>query len=74
MASAKLKPGFYHVEFQDTIWEVPLRYQDLRAIGIGAFGSVWLKWSSQTLYIEQHMLACTQQPSVTIEIMAIWSI
>ena len=41
MASAKLKPGFNRVEFQNTIWEVPSRYQDLRAIGIGAFGSVW---------------------------------
>ena len=38
---SKLKANFYHVEFHNTVWEVPARYQDLRAIGIGAFGSVW---------------------------------
>ena len=38
---AELKEGFHRVEFQNTLWEVPARYQDLRAIGIGAFGSVW---------------------------------
>ena len=36
-----MKEGFYRVEFHSTLWEVPTRYQDLRAIGIGAFGSVW---------------------------------
>ena len=37
----KLKANFYSVEFNNTLWEVPERYQDLRAIGVGAFGSVW---------------------------------
>ena len=42
MASrGKLKADFYRVEFHNTTWEVPKRYKELRAIGIGAFGSVW---------------------------------
>ena len=40
-ASRQLKPGYYVVELNKTVWELPERYQDLRAIGIGAFGSVW---------------------------------
>ncbi len=40
-AEVELKEGFQRVEFQNTLWEVPCRYQDPRAIGIGAFGSVW---------------------------------
>ena len=36
-----LRPGFYSVELNKTIWIVPERYQDLRPLGIGAFGSVW---------------------------------
>ena len=40
-ASRQLKAGYYTAELTKTIWELPERYQDLRSIGIGAFGSVW---------------------------------
>lgn len=40
-ASRRLMPGYYTVELNKTVWELPERYQDLRPIGIGAFGSVW---------------------------------
>ena len=41
MAERKLKKNFFRVEFNRTTWEVPERYQDLKPVGIGAFGSVW---------------------------------
>ena len=34
-------PGFYRVELNKTEWTVLNRYQDLNAIGGGAFGQVW---------------------------------
>ena len=36
-----LKEGFYRVELNKTVWEVPDRYQELTPIGTGAYGSVW---------------------------------
>ena len=33
--------GFHHIELNKTEWNVPIRYQDLSAIGGGAFGQVW---------------------------------
>ena len=33
--------GFNRVELNKTEWIVPNRYQDLTAIGGGAFGQVW---------------------------------
>ena len=41
-ASRQLKAGYYTAELTKTVWELPERYQDLRPVGIGAFGSVWL--------------------------------
>ncbi len=35
------KEGFYRAELNKTVWEVPVRYQDLTPIGTGAYGSVW---------------------------------
>ncbi|XP_064400308.1 mitogen-activated protein kinase 14-like [Halichondria panicea] len=40
MSHTCCKPGFYSVELAKTVWTVPERYQDLRPLGIGAFGSV----------------------------------
>ena len=37
----KLKDGFYRMELVKTVWEVPVRYQDLSPIGTGAYGTVW---------------------------------
>ena len=34
-------PGFYKTELNKTVWEVPLKYQELTPIGTGAYGSVW---------------------------------
>ena len=33
--------GFHRVELHKTEWTVPIRYQDLKTIGSGAFGQVW---------------------------------
>lgn len=41
MSSAKIKPDFYRVELNKTIWEVPQRYQNLIPVGAGAYGQVW---------------------------------
>ena len=40
---AAAKPGFYQVVLSEneTIWEVPTKYQNLAHIGTGAFGDVW---------------------------------
>ena len=35
------KSGYYKVELQKTVWEVPVRYQELTPIGTGAYGTVW---------------------------------
>lgn len=40
MSSAKIKPDFYRVELNKTIWEVPQRYQNLIPVGAGAYGQV----------------------------------
>lgn len=36
-----LRGGFYRTELNKTLWEVPVRYQELTPIGTGAYGSVW---------------------------------
>uniref|UniRef100_A0A8B9LPL9 mitogen-activated protein kinase n=1 Tax=Astyanax mexicanus TaxID=7994 RepID=A0A8B9LPL9_ASTMX len=36
----KERPKFYRQEVNKTIWEVPLRYQNLSPVGSGAYGSV----------------------------------
>lgn len=36
-----LKEGFYRVELNKTLWEVPTKYTELTPIGTGAYGSVW---------------------------------
>lgn len=38
---ANLKDGFYRVELNKTVWEVPSRYQLLSPVGSGAYGQVW---------------------------------
>ncbi len=35
------KPGYYKIELHKTVWEVPIRYQELSPIGTGAYGTVW---------------------------------
>ena len=35
-----LKTGYHRFEFCKTTWELPDRYQDLRPIGLGAYGTV----------------------------------
>ena len=36
-----LKPGYYRLELNKTLWEIPSRYTNLRPKGHGAYGSVW---------------------------------
>ena len=38
---AELPAGFYRTELNKTVWEVPVRYQELSPIGTGAYGQVW---------------------------------
>lgn len=40
MSGSQLKAGFHRVELNKTVWEVPLRYQMLSPIGVGAYGQV----------------------------------
>ena len=35
------RPGYYKIELNKTVWEIPEKYQELTAIGAGAYGSVW---------------------------------
>jgi len=35
-----MKEGFYQIELNKTVWEVPIRYKDLGIIGSGAYGQV----------------------------------
>jgi len=35
-----MKEGFYQIELNKTVWEVPARYKDLGIIGSGAYGQV----------------------------------
>jgi len=38
-----MKPGFYQVVLSksETIWEVPVKYQNLEHVRIEVFGDVW---------------------------------
>ena len=36
-----VRSGFYKIELNKTVWEVPKKYQELTPIGTGAYGSVW---------------------------------
>lgn len=33
--------GFYKLEVNKTLWEVPERYTELQPVGSGAYGQVW---------------------------------
>lgn len=41
IADKVIKPGFYSVELNRTVWIVPKYYQDLTPVGTGAYGTVW---------------------------------
>ena len=36
-----LKGGYYEADLKAGEWVVPQRYQNLKPIGIGTFGTVW---------------------------------
>ena len=36
-----LKPGYYRLDLNKTLWEIPSRYTNLQPLGHGAYGSVW---------------------------------
>ena len=40
MATESLPEGFYRVDLNRTVWEVPSRYDSLAVVGAGAFGQV----------------------------------
>jgi len=35
------KPNFYVINLVGCNWEVPVRYQDMAPLGVGAFSQVW---------------------------------
>lgn len=39
--ASDLKPGYYRLELNKTLWEIPSRYTNLQPLGHGAYGSVW---------------------------------
>ncbi|XP_064417581.1 mitogen-activated protein kinase 11 isoform X4 [Latimeria chalumnae] len=43
-----VRAGFYRQELNKTIWEVPVRYQNLNPVGSGAYGSVCSTYDSKT--------------------------
>eukprot|EP00058_Branchiostoma_floridae_P011543 XP_002597031.1 hypothetical protein BRAFLDRAFT_96181 [Branchiostoma floridae] len=49
----KIKPHFYRVELNQTIWEIPERYQKVTPIGSGAYGQVCSAFDQQS----QHNVA-----------------
>lgn len=46
--SGELKPGFYRLELNKTVWEVPEKYQMLSPVGSGAYGQVCSAIDSST--------------------------
>ena len=60
-----LREGFYRVELNKAVWEVPSRYQDLNAIGTGAYGTVWLVQTSWTIRLPFMHALSTMKVSVT---------
>jgi len=36
-----VREGFYRLELNKTVWEVPKTYQMLSPVGTGAYGQVW---------------------------------
>uniref|UniRef100_A0A3B3S5B6 mitogen-activated protein kinase n=1 Tax=Paramormyrops kingsleyae TaxID=1676925 RepID=A0A3B3S5B6_9TELE len=46
--SQKERPTFYRQELNKTIWEVPVRYQNLNPVGSGAYGSVCSSYDSKS--------------------------
>lgn len=43
MSKSKQHPAvkYYKIEITKTEWEVPVRYQMLTPVGLGAYGQVW---------------------------------
>jgi len=36
-----MKPGFHKIELNKAVWSVPVRYDNMQAVGSGAYGQVW---------------------------------
>jgi p38 MAP kinase len=45
-----MKDGYYQIELNKTVWEVPQRYTNLTPIGCGAYGQVC---SADDAFLEQ---------------------
>ncbi|XP_044144092.1 mitogen-activated protein kinase 14 isoform X3 [Bufo gargarizans] len=46
--SSNSHSGFYRQELNKTLWEVPVRYQNLNPVGSGAYGSVCSSYDTNT--------------------------
>lgn len=46
-----LKPGFYAVELNKTVWIIPNYYQNLTPVGTGAYGTVWLVYYFSVIFL-----------------------
>lgn len=53
-----LKPGFYAVELNKTVWIIPNCYQNLTPVGTGAYGTVWLVCCSVIIFLILLILYC----------------
>ncbi len=43
--SGPVRLGYYRVEVDNDTWTIPMKYRDLKPIGIGGFSTVWLVMS-----------------------------
>ena len=41
MEELNIKKGFYRIELNKAVWDVPDKYKKLSPIGMGAYGQVW---------------------------------
>ena len=41
MDQLNIKKGFYRIELNKAVWDVPEKYTKLSPIGMGAYGQVW---------------------------------
>ena len=56
-----IREDFYRVELNKAVWEVPARYQEINAIGTGAYGTVWLVQTKEFYLYVLHVLILSQR-------------
>lgn len=60
----RVRPGFYNKEINQSAWVVPERYQNLKQVGAGAYGTVWwVKWNDRSWDLWCQMIGVTNKRS-----------